>query len=121
GSPKRGNCRIVFVRNRIIIHYSYAMSTDKSRRKPREGVARFFMPRILDRDTRSSTTITSRRSAVIAPEDPARNQLATDPLSLATYDAFILRSRKESCELSSTEAQSIDPDDDEPQSGSDSE
>lgn len=30
--------------------------------------------------------------------DPALNELATDPLSLAQYDAFILRSRKESRE-----------------------
>jgi hypothetical protein len=28
--------------------------------------------------------------------DPALNELATDPLSLSEYDAFILRSRKES-------------------------
>ena len=31
--------------------------------------------------------------------DPALNELATDPLSLAEYDAFILHSRKESREL----------------------
>jgi transposase len=51
-------------------------------------------------------------------KDPALNQLATDPLSLATYDAFILRSRKESCEPSPTEAQSTDTHDDEPEPGS---
>lgn len=54
-------------------------------------------------------------------KDPALNQLATDPLSLATYDAFILDSRKESCELSPTQAQPTDADDDEPVSRSDSE
>src|SRR5262245_58171650 len=54
-------------------------------------------------------------------KDPTLNELATDPLSLATYDAFILRSRKESCDLSPTEAQPTDADHDEPESGSDSE
>jgi Mu transposase, C-terminal domain len=51
-------------------------------------------------------------------KDPALNELATDPLSLAAYDAFILHSRKESCELSPTETQPTDIDDDEPESGS---
>jgi hypothetical protein len=51
-------------------------------------------------------------------KDPALNELATDPLSLAVYDAFILDSRKESCELSPTETQSPDIDDDEPEPGS---
>jgi transposase len=51
-------------------------------------------------------------------KDPALNQLATDPLSLAAYDAFILHSRKESRELSATETQPTDFDDDEPESGS---
>jgi hypothetical protein len=50
-------------------------------------------------------------------KDPALNELVTDPLSLAVYDAFILDSRKESCELSPTETQSTDTDDDEPESG----
>jgi transposase len=54
-------------------------------------------------------------------KDPALNQLATDPLSLAEYDAFILRSRKESCEPTTTETESTQPDDDEPESGPDSE
>jgi hypothetical protein len=54
-------------------------------------------------------------------KDPALNQLATDPLSLAEYDAFILRSRKESYESSTTETESTQPDDDEPESGPDSE
>lgn len=54
-------------------------------------------------------------------KDPALNQLATDPLSLAEYDAFILESRKESCESATTETESTEPDDDEPESGPDSE
>ena len=51
-------------------------------------------------------------------KDPALNQLATDPLSLAEYDALILRSRKESCELTESETKPSGSDDDEPQSGS---
>ena len=54
-------------------------------------------------------------------KDPVLNQLATDPLSLAEYDAFILRSRKESCESTRTETESTQPDNDEPESGPDSE
>ena len=38
--------------------------------------------------------------------DPALNQLATDPLSLAEYDAFILHSRKESRDRTASETQS---------------
>ncbi|MBI4469807.1 MAG: IS21 family transposase [Acidobacteria bacterium] len=53
-------------------------------------------------------------------KDPALNQLATDPLSLAAYDAFILRSRKESCELTTSETGSTQPHDHEPESGPDS-
>jgi len=45
---------------------------------------------------------------------PELNELATDPLSLAEYDAFILRSRKESHDLPSSETESTQPDDDEP-------
>src|SRR5438105_14883327 len=52
--------------------------------------------------------------------DPALNELATDPLSLAEYDAFILRSRKESCEPTTSETESTQPYDDEPESGPDS-
>jgi transposase len=37
--------------------------------------------------------------------DPALNDLATDPVSLAQYDAFILRSRKESRVRTASEAQ----------------
>jgi hypothetical protein len=51
-------------------------------------------------------------------KDPTLNELVTDPLSLAGYDAFILDSRKESCDLSPTETRSPDTDDDEPQPGS---
>lgn len=50
-------------------------------------------------------------------KDPALNELATDPLSLATYDAFILRARKDPDEPSPTETQSTGPDDHEPDAG----
>ena len=53
-------------------------------------------------------------------KDPALNQLATDPLSLAQYDAFILDSRKESRESTASETNASGSDDDEPQSGSSS-
>jgi transposase len=54
-------------------------------------------------------------------KNPALNQLATDPLSLAAYDAFILRSQKEeSCESTRTETQPTEPDDDLPESRADS-
>jgi hypothetical protein len=52
-------------------------------------------------------------------KDPALNELTTDPLSLAGYDAFILRSQKESHDLVTSETESTKPDDDEPPSGSD--
>jgi hypothetical protein len=51
--------------------------------------------------------------------DSALNKLATDPLSLAEHDAFILRSRKESYDLPTPETESAQPDDDEPPTGSD--
>ena len=35
--------------------------------------------------------------------DPALNELAADPLSLAEYDAFILRSRKDSRDLATSQ------------------
>jgi predicted component of type VI protein secretion system len=55
-------------------------------------------------------------------KDPALNQLATDPLSLAEYDALILRSRKEeSCESTGRETESTQPDDNKPESGPNSE
>jgi hypothetical protein len=52
-------------------------------------------------------------------KDPELNELATDPLSLAEYDAFILRSRKESRDATSHETEPTQPDDDEPPTGSD--
>jgi hypothetical protein len=51
--------------------------------------------------------------------DPALNELATDPLSLAEYDAFILRSRKESRDLVTSQTRATQPDDDESPTGSD--
>jgi transposase len=51
--------------------------------------------------------------------DPELNELATDPLSLADYDAFILRSRKESDDLTASETGSTQPDHDEPSTRSD--
>jgi hypothetical protein len=50
-------------------------------------------------------------------KDPALNQLATDPLSLAEYDAFILRPRKEPHELAATETEPTQPDLYEPPTG----
>jgi hypothetical protein len=50
---------------------------------------------------------------------PELNDLATDPLSLAEYDAFILQSRKESCDLSASETESTQSDDDEQATRSD--
>jgi len=44
---------------------------------------------------------------------PELNDLATDPLSLAGYDAFILESRKDSCDLPTCETEPTQPDDDE--------
>ena len=52
-------------------------------------------------------------------KDPELNELATDPLSLAEYDAFILRSRKESRDLTALEAESTQLDHAEPPTGSD--
>jgi len=51
--------------------------------------------------------------------DPVLNELATDPLSLAEYDAFILRSRKESHDLTTPKTEPTQSDDDEPPTGSD--
>jgi hypothetical protein len=50
---------------------------------------------------------------------PELNDLATDPLSLAGYDAFILQSRKESCDLPATETEPTQPDHDEQAARSD--
>jgi transposase len=52
-------------------------------------------------------------------KDPALNELATDPLALAEYDAFILQSRKESRDLAASETEPTQPDDDESPTGSD--
>jgi transposase len=49
--------------------------------------------------------------------DPRLNDLATDPLSLLEYDAFILDSTKDSDDPSRTEVESTDPIDDEPPCG----
>ncbi|MBA0088606.1 MAG: hypothetical protein HRJ53_26765 [Acidobacteria bacterium Pan2503] len=51
---------------------------------------------------------------------PELNELATDPLSLAEYDALILQPRKESHDLPSSETESTQSDDDEPTTRSDS-
>jgi hypothetical protein len=52
--------------------------------------------------------------------DPRLNDLATDPLSLLQYDAFILDSGKESDDSPRTETESTDPIDHEPSRGDDS-
>src|SRR5262245_1144601 len=52
-------------------------------------------------------------------KDPELNDLVTDPPSLAEYDAFILDSRKESCDLPTPKTESTQPDDDETAVGSD--
>jgi transposase len=52
-------------------------------------------------------------------QNPQLNELATDPLSLADYDSFILRSKKDSDDLTATETESTEPGDHEPPSGSD--
>ena len=52
-------------------------------------------------------------------KQPELNDLATDPVFLADYDAFILHSRKESHDPAAPEAESTDADDDEPPTRSD--
>ena len=52
-------------------------------------------------------------------KDPQLNELITDPLSLADYDTFILRSKRNADELTPTETESTESDDDEPASGRD--
>jgi transposase len=52
-------------------------------------------------------------------QNPQLNELATDPLSLADYDSFILRSKKDSDDLTATETPSTESGNDEPPSGSD--
>lgn len=51
--------------------------------------------------------------------DPRLNDLATDPLSLLQYDAFILDSGKESDDSSRTKTESTDLIDNEPSRGDD--
>ena len=52
--------------------------------------------------------------------DPLLNELATDPLSLLEYDAFILNPGKESDDLPRTKAKSTEPVHHEPPTGDDS-
>ena len=52
-------------------------------------------------------------------QDPRLNELATDPLSLLEYDRFILRSKKDCDDTTTTETGATEPDNDEPPSGSD--
>jgi hypothetical protein len=51
--------------------------------------------------------------------DPQLNDLATDPLSLADYDAFILHSKKANDDLPATETRTTEPDHHEPATGID--
>jgi predicted component of type VI protein secretion system len=51
--------------------------------------------------------------------DPRLNDLATDPLSLLEYDAFILNPGKESDDTARTKAESTGPVDHEPATGND--
>jgi hypothetical protein len=51
--------------------------------------------------------------------DARLNELATDPLSLLEYDAFILQSGKEPPDAAGRETRATDPIDDEPPTGSD--
>jgi transposase len=52
-------------------------------------------------------------------QDPLLNELATDPLSLLDYDSFILRSKKDFDDPTTTETGATEPDNHEPPSGSD--
>ena len=52
-------------------------------------------------------------------QDPHLNDLATDPLSLLDYDRFILHSKKDSHDTTTTENGATEPDHHEPPSGSD--
>lgn len=55
-----------------------------------------------------------RRQRTIQPplrfHNPQLNELATDPLSLADYDAFILHAKKASHDLPATETTTTEPD-----------
>jgi transposase len=50
-------------------------------------------------------------------QDPQLNELATDPLSLADYDSFILNSKKATDDLARTETGTTEPDHHEPTTG----
>ena len=52
-------------------------------------------------------------------QDPRLNELATDPLSLLDYDRFILRSKKDSDDPTTTQTGATESDHPEPPSGSD--
>ena len=52
-------------------------------------------------------------------QDPQLNELATDPLSLADYDTFILHSKKATDDLTATETGATQPDHLEPATGTD--
>jgi hypothetical protein len=52
-------------------------------------------------------------------QDPLLNELTTDPLSLLDYDRFILNSKKDSDDPTTTETGATEPEDHEPPSGSD--
>jgi len=51
--------------------------------------------------------------------DPQLNELATDPLSLADYDSFLLHAKKATDERSATETRTTEPGDHEPATGTD--
>ena len=59
------------------------------------------------------------RSRRLRLRDPRLNELATDPLSLLEYDAFILESGKESDDTPRTETESTESVDHEPPTGDD--
>jgi hypothetical protein len=50
-------------------------------------------------------------------QQPGLNELSTEPVSLADYDAFILQPRKESLEHPRTETEPTEPDNDKPPTG----
>ena len=52
-------------------------------------------------------------------QDPQLNELATDPLSLADYDSFLLHAKKATDEHPATEARTTEPGNHEPATGTD--
>jgi transposase len=60
-----------------------------------------------------------REQPPVRLRDARLNELATDPLSLLEYDAFILESGKEPPDVAGRKTRSTDPIDDEPPTGSD--